>query len=110
MKFLSRNQELVQYRLKQAKKEPRRTRQLQWLRKAIEPYSNNNNVERGIHLQIEGGVAYDKDLRNLVENGYLEMTRLAYDGCNTHRYGYQLSHSVLRITDKGRKALERGKI
>lgn len=60
---------------------------------------------RGIHLQVSGGVKYDSDLRDLVDNGYLEMRRYEYDGLATRKHGYRLSRSVLRITDAGREYL-----
>lgn len=61
----------------------------------------------GINLHISGGVGYDKDLRELVENDYLAMKRVEYDGSNTRKHGYRLSRSVLVITDAGREYLRR---
>lgn len=88
------------------RKLPRRQRQLLWLERATY-ISTVAGEERGIVLQVEGGVAYDKDLRDLVLRGLLEMTRQEYRRAFG---GYPLSRSVLRITPKGREALAEGRI
>lgn len=50
---------------------PRRQRLLKWLGEAR---------EIGITLQVEGGVGYNKDLRELVGRGLLRMVRSYYEG------------------------------
>lgn len=80
-----------------AKTVPRRSRQIAWLGRAR---------DRPILLQVEGGVAYDRDLRELVARGYLRMSLHRYEGLNH----YPLSRSVLLLTDKGEAAVNKGRI
>lgn len=88
---------------KQAKQLPRRERQLNWLKRA--------NDKKRIYLQIEGGVKYDKDLRELVKLGLLSFKRAEYDGIQSTWYkGNKLSRAYLEITVKGLEALENGRL
>jgi predicted transcriptional regulator len=75
---------------------PRRQRQLKWLQEAR---------EIGITLQVQGGVAYNRDLRDLVGRGLLRMVRSYYDGLHQ-----ELSRARLLITDRGLQALLQGKV
>lgn len=75
---------------------PRRQRQLKWLQEAR---------EIGITLQAQGGVGYNKDMRDLVGRGLLRMVRAYYDGLHQ-----ELSRARLLITDRGLQALLQGKI
>ncbi len=75
---------------------PRRQRQLKWLKEAR---------EIGITLQVQGGVGYNKDLRDLVGRGLLRMVRSYYDGLHQ-----ELSRARLLITDRGLEALLKGKV
>jgi hypothetical protein len=75
---------------------PRRQRQLKWLQEAR---------EIGITLQVQGGVGYDKDLRDLVGRGLLRLVRSYYDGLHQ-----ELSRARLLITDRGLHALLQGKV
>jgi hypothetical protein len=73
---------------------PRRQRLLKWLQEAR---------ETGITLQVEGGVGYDRDLRELVGRGLLRMVRSYYEG-----YYQELSRARLLITHRGLAVLNRG--
>ncbi len=75
---------------------PRRQRQMKWLQEAR---------EIGIRLQVQGGVGYNKDLRDLVGRGLLRLARVPRDGLHQ-----QLSHARLLVTDRGLAALESGRI
>lgn len=75
---------------------PRRQRQLKWLQEAR---------EIGITLQAQGGVGYNKDLRDLVGRGLLRMVRSYYDGLHQ-----ELSRARLFVTDRGLEALLKGKV
>jgi hypothetical protein len=69
---------------------------LKWLQEAR---------EIGITLQVQGGVGYDKDLRDLVGRGLLRLVRSYYDGLHQ-----ELSRARLLITDRGLHALLQGKV
>ena len=82
---------------------PRRRRQLDWLRLAVTP--NRRGEEMGIHVGVESGPPYNRDLRDLVKRGLLKMSREAVRQYGT--YAGVARHSVLRITEAGRTVLAR---
>ena len=82
---------------------PRRQRQINWLRQAV-AINESTNQEAGITLHVEGGVGYNKDLRDLVARGMLVMHRWTYRNWNP----YPMSRAKLVITDAGRALLNRG--
>lgn len=75
---------------------PRRERQLKWL---------NEAREAGVWLQVSGGTAYGKDLRDLVGRGLLKLVRVPHSG-----FHQELSRRRLLITDRGLEALRRGRV
>jgi hypothetical protein len=75
---------------------PRRQRLLNWLAEAR---------EIGIRLQVQGGVAYNRDLRELVGRGLLRMARVPRDGLHQ-----EISYAKLLVTDRGLAVLESGRI
>lgn len=79
---------------------PRRTRQMQILQRAAK--------FGRVRLHCEGGRGYNKDCRDLVARKLMKFERVAYGkgfGGN-----YDLRRSQLVLTEKGRKALESGRI
>lgn len=88
-------------------RKPRRERQRDYLVLAQEKADSGMGAQhKGIALHIEGGWAFDKDLRELVKKGLLKMTRV--ERSSYWAFGYTLSTSVLVITDKGREAIRSG--
>ena len=85
---------------------PRRERQRDWLLKAAD-YETNESYWNGIPLQVEGGYAYDKDLRDLVKRGLLKMVRKARSSIWRSR-DRSLSTAILVLTDEGREAIRSG--
>lgn len=87
---------------------PRRQRQMNWLKKANHTQEQYDHFTTGITIQRIGGVFYNKDLRELVDRGLLKMVRIPYSkgwGGN-----YDLKKTVLVITEKGQRAVDRGSI
>lgn len=98
---------LIASRARQAIIRPRRERQLRWLKIALAAHTRCQRdgpyaePPLGITVNVNGGVAFDRDLRDLVKRGYLTLVRKTYHGASA----YPLSRSVLQITSKGRWAL-----
>lgn len=91
----------------------RSKRLMEWLKEAelkevYDSFLGRTFKVGSIPLHCEGGVAFNKDLRFLVANGFLEMKRIAYSkgwGGN-----YDLKRTRLFLTEKGQLAVDKGKL
>lgn len=93
---------------------PRRQRQLNFLKSAA--FAEEQNAKRdyptpflrGLRLHCQGGYGFGRDLRELVRNGYLVMRRHQYSTSLSGNHALRVS--MLELTNKGRKAIELGKV
>lgn len=94
---------------------PRRMRQMSYLRQALKCMEgirlNKGYISpfsRGLVIQRQGGMEFNKDLRELVDMGLLALKRYRYaDGWGGN---YALNVTILEITSHGEATVTEGKI